>query len=734
MASEEERMDWERFVLHGLVKSVRCYHAVFHIRKGATLTHICQASERASTEEEKECQALGDEQENPRFELRVQSLVQEEAFDGAAGEFAEEPGDRHRGIEEWMLPEGSHLRGEDSTSFFLNRSRVPGALFDDDSATKSESLVGDEYFLFGSSFSKTVKSANTERNARMEAIALVSPSPYVELCRPFMKTAIDLHMENGSESAAVDLWTVFQASWVLATMVSYSAIPLSADERWALRCQLRHLRMDRWDGSPYILAKTKKEIMEGCGSLLDVVLIPQNAKEQVLGCVEKILTRSGVRSVKIARYLEPSSGISQSLSLLFTLLSANELVALYFASLLERRVIVFGSKNIPADLLGRVSMAIAALTTSPGKKALCRTYPYASLHDAAVLRQNGAILSTSNPMFLSMQTETDLFVMCDSTEKTSSYNLTDILVVPADEMPAEGSISETFDRLSTNSLDHLLRSWIRLDRTSPKITEHQGSEDQEGSTALRSSVGQNVYACITSLKQHCCHDELQLRLVIEEINWRIASRVFVHQQLLEGLEQKKLSLNAFQPLEQNNEIKSRIPTIFEEVIDSESLVSGVAATETFRGLFYALPQVTQVADSLVKICIQSLIFPSFGMRQYQKDAFEIRQYLCLLAGLIPPGTVVPELGPAMWATIYNHIRKFVEGSSERSRWVLNSMLHVGLTHNSIGAGLIHEDKEVQRACRALLLEMDRVCEDDRLKTSSQLDEPFQSLLKDSPTT
>lgn len=140
----------------------------------------------------------------------------------------------HHGIEEWMLPEGSHHRNKDSTLFYLNRDKVPGALFDgkdENALNEEEKLDINKYFLYGVSFSKTMRSGDTERNARMEAVSLVSPSPLIELCRPFMEASLDLMMTPGKEAADhLDFATILSSVLMLAVVVANYSHTLSDNE------------------------------------------------------------------------------------------------------------------------------------------------------------------------------------------------------------------------------------------------------------------------------------------------------------------------------------------------------------------------------------------------------------------------------------------------------------------------------------------------------------------------
>ena len=87
--------------------------------------------------------------------------------------------------------------------------------------------------------------------------------------------------------------------------------------------------------------------------------------------------------------MQTHSGVSPSLSTLFQNTAQNDLVAIYLAVLFGKNVVVFGSKEISSDVLCRISSGISSLISSSIKSALCRNYPYASLHDSSALQTKG---------------------------------------------------------------------------------------------------------------------------------------------------------------------------------------------------------------------------------------------------------------------------------------------------------------------------------------------------------
>ena len=271
-------------------------------------------------------------------------------------------------LAELMLPEGVHNRKEDWTYFFLNRKEFRKTC---DPMSNTESIEK-PVFLNCLNTVHSVHNESIKRGARVTAMAFCSRYNFVHALKPLAILGIDAYVSNPTSGTLEKIYNTIN-----------SAIDMSSVEE---RDMFDRALLERFGD-----AKSKYSEFP----------LQWPAFGAVAGFEFKI---------QVPLYLQYNMVCPVPITPLLRIFRENVMI-IFTAILLEKRVMFVGNKDIPAgDVCGMV-LAACSLLSPPFPLVPMRAFPYANLNDLSFLEVCGYVAGVTNPMFADKPDWWD--ILCD---------------------------------------------------------------------------------------------------------------------------------------------------------------------------------------------------------------------------------------------------------------------------------------------------------------------------------
>lgn len=297
-----------------------------------------------------------------------------------------------------MLPEGSHHREDDHTTFFVTPV-APECAGGDGISARPRVVC---YNVI-----RAYRDPSVARGLRLYALGVLTTLPSCHILRAPLILALDSYIKHPAPS-------VLEQAWSVLSQLNRAELPACPPARRRL------LRRTVAGGASSMLAAGR--VAQEGGAPLRPAAVQDGALHRPEACVHRVnltWSQSGgdgaagsapagpVVTLRVPLHREPEEVGVLAASDLVTRYGVG-VAALYWAVLLEQRVLVVGHREAAASTVCDGVLTAAALVAPPLVGVVARAHPYSCLGSLDFLDQRGFIAGMTNPIFASQPGKWDL--------------------------------------------------------------------------------------------------------------------------------------------------------------------------------------------------------------------------------------------------------------------------------------------------------------------------------------